>query len=469
MAKMNEKQLLLTVGGAGVVLAILGGVGIWWSQGLVEEERTQIEQIQGEIAAAEAQIAKIPEIEADVITLRENVDEYVKILPEDEYITSFVRRTEEFMSHAEVTMINFIPTPPAKRGKFDQYTYKIQVEATLWQFMRFINQFENYERFVRVKEFTLQGGDSGRSSSKSATGEVRHTINMVVETFVYRGGTASKNVNIPNYASKRERLRERILANALSIKLRRYEFKDSQSRRDIFTDPRQKDGPDSTNPIEKQREVITKFTEQVRALQEINDRMQSEGLTYLERAKLNKELQSQLKVVRQEFIAAEENQLITWAPFKLTWTKDVARPLDELERQKQNVTGSQENRWLSEEQLTETLGDMRTAMAEGDFDDVREQYQTLRSQFIEDPEDPRFPIVERIEMLMLYVDAVSDFSAIPLDISGVVVQGDGRSGLLVNDRVMEEGEYVNDELVLKSVQAESAEFLFRGFVIVKNW
>ena len=76
---------------------------------------------------------------------------------------------------------------------------------------------------------------------------------------------------------------------------------------------------------------------------------------------------------------------------------------------------------------------------------------------------------ERVEMMMLYVDAVAEFSEFSLDIAGVVVQGDGRSGLLINSQVMEEGEYVREDLVLKTVRAESAEFLYKGFVIVKNW
>ena len=92
MARLNDKQLTLAVVGAGVVLGGLAGFGIWWAKGLVEEEQNQITRIKGEIKAAEAQIAKIPDIEADVITLRENVDEYVKILSEDDYINNFIRR-----------------------------------------------------------------------------------------------------------------------------------------------------------------------------------------------------------------------------------------------------------------------------------------------------------------------------------------------------------------------------------------
>ena len=468
MAKWNEKQLMIAVVGGGALLAALAGGGIWWAKGLVEEEQQAIEGLKQQIAQAEAQIAKIPSMESEVIILRENVDEYVKILPEDDYINNFIRRTEEFLRQSGVTISNLTPGNPVARGKFDQYSYRISLEGTLWEFMKFANQFESYERFVRIKEFTLTTGDGKRDAMTG--GDVRHRVSMVVETFVYRGAKGSKSVNIANYATKRENLREKILANAMSIKLRRYEYKDSQGRRDIFVDPRQSATvANQGNPLEVQKARIAKFANDVQAAKDLFERIQDERLTYLERAKLEKSLRSHLDDLNSGIADVSDRELITWPPFKLKWNYEVLQPLEEIQRQitKSRVEGR--DRFLTLAQLENLLGTLKQDMKDGKFEDVKERYNSVRPKLGVDREDERYVVVEEIEMLMLYVDAVTSFSALPLDIEGVVVQGDGRSGLLLNGSVMEEGDYVTDELVLSAVQPESAEFLYRGFVIVKSW
>ena len=51
----------------------------------------------------------------------------------------------------------------------------------------------------------------------------------------------------------------------------------------------------------------------------------------------------------------------------------------------------------------------------------------------------------------------------------VVVFDEGRSGLLVNGKVYEEGEYLEESLLLKNVGREHADFVFKGFVVRKKW
>ena len=470
MAKLTEKQMLLTVVGTGVFLAGIGGAGIWWAKGLIEEEKKSIEKIQAETKTAEGKIKKIPDVESDVITLRENVGEYVKILPEDDYITNFIRNTQKFLGQSGVRIKNITPGKPGNKGKFDQYSYRLVLDGTLWQFLKFINEFESFERFVRVKEFALSSGDGKQELLEG--GEVLHQITMEVETFVYRGASkGGKSVNIANYAGKRERLRERILENALAIKLRRYEFKDAQGRRDIFVDPRQSSAvaAEGGNPLEMQQQRIEQYSGDLQAALGLVERIDAGGLTYLERAKLEKELRTRIADVKEGVRITEEQQLISWPPFRLKWNNEVLGPLAVVEKkvsvQQQRIA----DRWLSAEQLANLLQVMRQDMSDGKFDELRERYVSVQSRLGVEPEDERYPMVERIEVVMLYVDAISEFSEFPLSIDGVVVQGDGRSGLLINGNVMEEGEYVSDELVLKTVRAESAEFLYKGFVIVKNW
>ena len=54
-------------------------------------------------------------------------------------------------------------------------------------------------------------------------------------------------------------------------------------------------------------------------------------------------------------------------------------------------------------------------------------------------------------------------------VQGVVVNGDrGSSGILLNGEVFEEGEYVQDDLLVKRVETEQIWFVFRGLTLVRT-
>ena len=59
MAKLTDRRLLLAVGGVSLCLSLLGGAGVWWAKGLVQEKRDAVTQMRGEIRAAEAKIRQI--------------------------------------------------------------------------------------------------------------------------------------------------------------------------------------------------------------------------------------------------------------------------------------------------------------------------------------------------------------------------------------------------------------------------
>ena len=86
MAKMNDNQKIMVVGGVALALCAAAGGGVWWAKGLVEDKHTEIGTMRTEIQKAEAKIVKIPRVESDVIVLRENLHEYVKILPDGENV-----------------------------------------------------------------------------------------------------------------------------------------------------------------------------------------------------------------------------------------------------------------------------------------------------------------------------------------------------------------------------------------------
>jgi hypothetical protein len=308
-------------------------------------------------------------------------------------------------------------------------------------------------------------------NAANGAGETEHKISMVVETYVYSGANKNKNVNIPNYASKRDRLRDRIVANALSIKLRKFEYRGAQGRRDVFVDPRQSAASVAagSNPLEVQKGRIDRFAAEVQALREVFQRARDERLTYLERAKLEKTLREKLGEIQAGIADVTERQLITWPPYQLKWNNEVLQPLADVQREISQSSELVRDQFLAKEQLQQLLELLTEEMKQGNLDAVRERYATVQDKLGVDAEDERYPLVERIEMIMLCAETITEFSNLRLEIDGVVVNQEGRSGILVNGQVVEEGEYLSDDLVLKAVAAESAEFVYKGFVVVKSW
>jgi hypothetical protein len=53
-------------------------------------------------------------------------------------------------------------------------------------------------------------------------------------------------------------------------------------------------------------------------------------------------------------------------------------------------------------------------------------------------------------------------------VQGVVVNREGRPGVLLNGEVYEEGDYISDELIVKLVEEEQIWFVFRGLTLVRT-
>ena len=57
----------------------------------------------------------------------------------------------------------------SKGGAFQKQSYQYYFQASLWEFMKFMNFFENYDRFVGVRDFIEKNKD-GIAAALPATG-----------------------------------------------------------------------------------------------------------------------------------------------------------------------------------------------------------------------------------------------------------------------------------------------------------
>ena len=89
-------------------------------------------------------------------------------------------------------------------------SYQYYFQASLWQYMKFMNFFENYSRFVSIRDFTLTEGVDTKEGE-----DVQHSIRMTVETYVYNPKSGGKKTKIVNYEIL-EQIRERLMADLAS-------------------------------------------------------------------------------------------------------------------------------------------------------------------------------------------------------------------------------------------------------------
>jgi hypothetical protein len=471
--KMSDKKKLLIIAAATVLLCGGAGGGIYWAQGLIEEEQLVIGGIEEQISAAEAKIKKIPGVERDVIILRENLQEYVKILPEEKDVTSFGRATNQFISQSAVTLDRWQPiemSVGAKGSAFGRYSYELQFKGTLWQFMKLLSFFENYERFVKVTQFTLQTGD-GQRGATTEEGDVLHQISLTVETYVYNPDRRNKDVSIPNYQNKVANLRADILQARNNVVAGGYEFRGPRGRRDIFVDPRETsaDVSKGTLPEDMQRNLVEECKRDLNEILGMHRKIKDPATTIIQRYKLERARTEKLAQLQAKIEDIQSKAKVTNLVLRVRWTKEVLDPLLQLRRDISNDVAGKSDQFLSEKELRELIMAMKDDLLNGDLEAAKVRYEEVQERTRVPRDDPRYDLAFEVVKLYERTRVAIEFSGLKIQIGGVVVNDDGKSGLILNGSVFQEGDYVDPNLLIKSVAAEHVEFVFKGFTVMKTW
>lgn len=476
MAKLTEKQKMLAVGGAALGLCLIAGAGVLWANGLIDELEQTIEQKRGEIAAAEQKITKIPGTEKEVVILRENLGEYVKILPEDQGLEDFVKMLNQFEQSSGIQTINFQPSRPARKDgkdgkvveRFERIEYQYELTATLWQFMKFINSIENYERLVSITDYAITPVRAREAETRE--GDVVHSIKLTMETYTYNPASTGQDVTIPDYNDKKDLLREEIVKRMQPIRLDRYEHRGSRGRRDIFVDPREREGQAEGAPVEEQRAILERYLGEVQRLRAVSTKLAKPDLTIFDQFTFERELKEGLTKLDEAVQEVAQKQQITSPSLRQRWVKEVVEPLTDM---KGTRSGANEREmrdpYLSAEEMQQLVDSMSQLMTEGDLQSASDRFEAISPRLLVPESDPRYSLAVAAKVLHVRVKTAIDFSALDLKIQGVVVNHEGgRSGVLLNGNVFEEGEYVSDELMLRRVEEEQVWFVFRGLTLIKT-
>lgn len=473
MANWNPKKQMIAIGGGALAICLLAAGGVYYAYGLIEEVENSITAKNDAIAAAEAKIAKIPAVEKDVIILRENLGEYVKILPDTKELTNFVRMLQQFERQSGILGTNLkgrSGSSTAKAtGRFAAVPYTYEMTATLWQFLKFMNLIENYERFVSVTDFDISGA-GGAKGEETRDGDVVHKIRLSLVTYTYNGKAAGKEAEIPEYDEKRDALHEEIWKRIQAIKIEKYEHHGHQGRRDIFVDPRERGDVHSDGPSpSEQRVVLDRFVSEITRLRDMQQRMRKADTTLFEQYSLEKGLREGLEKIGSEADLAAGR--VTYAPYRLRWAKDVVAPIEELRAQLDQAAKVEARRpdpFLPMKELELLVAEMAEDLKGGQLEDAKNRYESVGARLAVPADDPRHDLAVAAKALHTKAATAIDFKGMDLKIQGLVVNRGGRSGVLLNNEVYEEGDYISDDLLVKMVEEEQVWFVFRGLTLVRT-
>jgi Tfp pilus assembly protein PilO len=470
MANWTQKKLLLTIGGTSLALCLTAGGGIYYASGLIEEVEVQIADKEKAITAAEAKIATIPALEKEVIILRENLDEYVKILPNDRELEDFLRALNVFnrQSGVKAKVLQNKTRREAKGERFTPIEYSYELTATLWQCMKFMNLVENFERFVSIVDFSIAAGGE-TTTGDTRDGDVVHKVKLTLQTYAYNGKADSKEVQVPDYKDKKEALREEIWKRMQAIRLDRYEHPGEKGRRDVFVDPRERGDLRLNGPSQaEQRLVLERNITEVARLRDLQQKIKKQDTTLFEQYSLEKSLREGLQKLADSLDTDASH--VSWGPLRLRWANEVEAPLAELRGQVAAGAKIEARRdpYLSEKEMRQLVADMSNDCNNGQLEQAKMRYDAAAARINVPTEDKRHGVAAEAKAWHTKATTALDFKNLDLKVQGVVVNPTGRSGVLLNNETYEEGEYVSDDLLVKLVEEEQIWFVYRGLTLVRT-
>ena len=452
MNRLSEKQLLILT--VGVTVLLTGGLGflIWSDLQEVEKERKKTESIQGQIAAAQAEIDQISSREYRVIANREISDKEVAFLPSATEIENFWDVLERFADESGVRISALLSKAQGKKKRGRRSTIQsvpqiITLTATTDEFLRFLNLLENYDRLISVVEWRLQ-----RGTAADPDGKVRHKINMSLTTFTYSKQVAKTIVSIANYEKKKEEPEVKKWLGRIKVQEREtYTLRTSVGRRDPFVNVRKKvdkvAGVDGEHDRAKQELVLTALVEDIRSLQEglvIEEHLRKIGDLF--------RLTQQLKDNRRAFTALKKRledvrreQIISIKDLVERFRIEVLDPFVKIEERMK--LGSQSAPALTKPQVKEWHERVAKAFDERKWKKVQEEVHSFKElskggrHVVEDARD----MAEDIIRFHHRAKVIQNFEKRNVRISTILYSPNGMSVAIINSKTLGEGDALDTE------------------------
>ena len=237
----NPKRFWMGLLGGGALAGAGCGYLIFNEYSSIDAAREAVANTRASIEVARKTLTGTPQLEREVIVLRETEEAIKELLPDEQDVNNFVRDLRRFEedSGVRITALKKKPAEALGRKKskddFDKVAYQLTFEADAFQTLSFTDDIESHSRFMSIPVFKLQAAPR---RDVEETGVAAHKVQLDVETYVYRPQTEFKPVKIEGYARKRELLLGEISKHRDAVAVEGYHYGGQRGRRDPWIDPR---------------------------------------------------------------------------------------------------------------------------------------------------------------------------------------------------------------------------------------
>jgi Tfp pilus assembly protein PilO len=469
---VNDKKLMLSLA-AGAVAATLGlGWLIYSEYGAIDQARENIAQLHANIDQSRALLAGTPQLEKDVIVLRETETAIKEILPDDKDLYTLHRDLQRFCDESEVGITSIKKKDQAVSGKkgateaFDKVTYELTLEGDAFQILSFLDRVEGHQRFLRVPTINLTA-TSERNLEKN--GRAAHKVKLEVETFVYKPQGGPEPIKIEGYQRKRELLLGEISRRRDAIAVESFPYRGQRGRRDPWIDPRVPvEGEDpSVLPVQEQTRIVDGLVEQMVEVKGLWEGLRRPDVTIVEQMTMRSELETKLSSLEEEARNVLNAGQVRFPMAESRMQREVLEPLALLRNQLISATSSSGPTADAMRQMVQTM-ERHIGAAQPRL--AAEAYKTIEPNLPATLHDPlRKGLADQLKRLNEEAGILLDFEDIKIEVNGVAIQEGRPPVALINGRAMSEGDLVNDELVVRRIRSGEIEFIFRGVVLIRRY
>jgi type IV pilus assembly protein PilO len=155
-----------------VFVSISGaGVGAFWNYyakpltASLDARRTQLTQLQAEIAKGRATAIRLPAFRHDVEVLEGQLTQLRTVLPEEKDVADLLRRIQAMATQSSLTIRGFVPQAVRAQPMYTEWPIGLQLEGTYHNLGLFLERVSKFPRIINVNAISIKATD------KPAAGE----------------------------------------------------------------------------------------------------------------------------------------------------------------------------------------------------------------------------------------------------------------------------------------------------------
>ena len=465
---MNEKRMWISILAGGCLAAAGCGCLIPTEYGNIDTAKETVANLRGQIAASRKLLTGTPELEREVIVLRETESAIKEILPDEQDVNNLVRDLSRFKEQSGVQITGLKKKPPEAGKKdnadFDKVAYQLSCEAEAFQMLDFMDRIETHSRFMRIPSFKLS------AAARKTGNDFRvplHKVQMDVETYVYSPQVGPEPVKIDCYDRKRELLLGEISRRRQALTIAEYDYRGPQGRRDPWVDPRvPADDAGSSLSVEEQIRIVQDLVQRTEVAIQTWDEVKTAKNVIAEITK-RAELEQQLASIEEDLRRELDREGIRFVQSKRGLQVVVVKRLEVL----RGETAAREGgRGSMGDALRELFATMLNHIDAGEYQLAIAAFGTIEDRLGLAEGDPlRQPIINRLRKLHSTAKIAADFQKIEMRINGVAVQEGVPPLALINGKTLGEGDLLGNELVVRAIRPGAIEFMFRGLILERRF